>query len=258
MKLKILGCGTSTGVPIPGCRCDICTSGKEKNNRTRTSALITTPEGKNLLIDTSSDFRYQALTWKISHIDAVLYTHSHSDHISGIDDLRGYNFVSKEDIPCYGAGVTLAEIRKRFSYIFEPNPGYQGGLPPQLDLNEIEAGKTFKAAGLSVKPFLLKHGSLNVMGYRFGKLAYATDCKIIPEESIKTLKGLDYLILDGLRYEGHATHMTIPEAIECAADLGVKKTILTHMTHTIDYKTVSSTLPEEVELAYDGMEIEFN
>jgi len=258
-NLKILGCGTSTGVPLPGCECAVCLSDNEKNKRTRTSSIITTNKGKSVLIDAGPDLRFQVLRFNIKRINAVLFTHSHMDHILGLDDLRPFNFIQKSSIPCYGSTQTLTEIKKCFSYIFNPNPQYKGGWLPKIELNEIESLKSFSVPDieLEIMPFTVMHGGMPVTAYRTGELAYVTDCNFIPEESMKKLKGTRYLILDGLRYEAHGSHFTIPQAIEVAKEVGAERTILIHMTHNIEYEEVSAQLPKGVELAYDGLELTF-
>jgi len=257
MRFTILGCGTSTGVPVPGCRCEVCRSTDPRNQRLRTSGIIQSEDGRGLLIDASADLRQQALRAGIERVDAVLFTHTHADHILGTDDLRCFNFTLKRRIPCYGTANTLAEIRRFFSYIFEPHPHYERGALAQLDLHEIEDTVPFEAAGFAVRPFPLKHGSSPVTGFRIGSLGYATDCNGVPEEAREILKGVRYLILDGLRYESHRTHFTIPEAIAVAQEIGAERTILVHMTHSIDYAAVSAKLPPGVELGYDGLSLEF-
>lgn len=258
MLLTILGCGTSTGVPIPGCRCPVCLSPHPCNKRLRTSAVISTDEGRTILIDATPDLRQQALRAGIERIDAVLFTHAHADHILGIDDLRAFNFIQQSRITCYGSRHTLPRIRHMFSYVFEPDENYLGGALPQLDLVEFENGVPFKLFDLPIEPFSLMHGDLEVTGFRFGNLAYATDCNAIPLVSQKRLKGIDLLVLDGLRYEAHRTHFTIPEAISVAGALEVGATWLTHMTHTVEYEEVSRKLPRSISLAYDGLQIEFS
>jgi phosphoribosyl 1,2-cyclic phosphate phosphodiesterase len=257
MKLQILGCGTSTGVPIPGCRCPVCLSTNPRNKRSRTSALIRAPNNFNILIDASIDLRYQALTYDIQNINAVLFTHAHADHILGIEDLRGYNFIQHSIIPCYAAEQTVSEIKRFFKYIFEPDPDYQGGLLAQLSMHSIDDYSVFNVGPVNIQSFLLKHGKTDVLGYRIGEVAYATDCNFIPDESKELLQGLKVLILDGLRYEEHRTHFTIPQAIRLAEELKVETTYLTHTTHAIDYNEVSANLPSFVKLAYDGLEIDF-
>ena len=256
MKLVILGCGTSTGVPVPGCSCQVCRSPDPRNKRLRTAAVISTDDGMQILIDCSSDFRQQALRQDIRRVDAILFTHSHADHVLGLDDLRGYNYIGGP-IAAYGLPHTLADLRHIFSYIFEPNPDYEGGAPPAIRLNEIEAGISFRVSSLTVQSVPLLHGRQVVSGYRIGNLAYATDCNSIPESSLPLLQGVKYLILDALRYEPHATHFTIPQSIEAARKIGAAKTIFVHMSHTVDFEEVNAKLPPGIQLAYDGMEVPF-
>ena len=225
------------------------------NFRNRSSAFVATREGAHILIDTTPDLRIQALQFKLRRIDAVLFTHAHADHIFGLDDVRGFNFPTGQRIPCYGTIETLAEIRKRFSYIFEREGSYEGGALPKLDLLNLEYGNKFIAAGTEILPLLVHHGHTAVTAYRIGPFGYVTDCNFIPSESRELLKGVEVLVLDGLRYEAHLTHFTIPEAIEVAHELGARKTFLTHMTHTVDYHSVSAELPPDVFLAFDGLEI---
>lgn len=258
MLLKILGCGTSTGVPIPGCDCAVCLSTHPRNQRDRTSAIITGPDGCTVLIDAGPDLRQQALRWKVRRVDSVLFTHAHADHILGIEDLRGFNFVHRKAIPCYGSNETLASIRNVFHYVFNPDPNYEGGMLVKLTTHQVSPLQEFEASGIPFLPFTVMHGSLPVLGFRVGSLAYATDCNFIPEESIAQLQGLKYLFLDGLRYEQHSTHFTIPAAIEIAKRIGAEQTYLVHMTHSIDYETVTRQLPGGIALAYDGLEVTFS
>lgn len=257
MRCIVLGCGTSTGVPIPGCRCAVCTSGDPKNFRDRTSALIQTNKGLNILIDASTDLRHQALKWDVQRVDAVFFTHAHADHTSGLDDLRSFNFVSRTKIPCYGTKRTLDEIRHRYDYVFASNPHYEGGMLPQLELIEIEYEKPFILAEEKVVAVEVLHGQLSVAALRISGLAYVTDCKVIPENSKKYLTDAEYLLLDGLQYELHKTHLDIPAAIEYARELNARRTYLIHMTHTVDYATTNAQLPESIELAYDGLAFDF-
>lgn len=256
MQFVILGCGTSTGVPIPACNCEVCLSKSPRNNRTRTSALIRLDSGENIIIDTGPDFRNQAIREGIKRVDAVLYTHSHADHILGVEDLRGFNFIMKKAIPCYGTSRTISEIKKVFDYIVNPPADYLGGMLAQLEFLPIENGQTFEVLNQNITPFLLWHGVIPVTGFKIGNLVYATDCKEIPEESRAFIQSADYLILDGLRYKQHNTHLTIDEAIQLARDLKAKKTYLIHMSHDIDYETVNKQLPDGIELAYDGLTLE--
>lgn len=257
LKMTILGCGTSTGVPVPGCPCPVCRSGTPGNQRFRPSGLIHGAPQGNILIDATTDLRSQALRFGVERVDAVLYTHAHADHILGTDDLRVFNFVSKSSIPCFGDGNTLQALRSTFKYIFEPDPDYLGGMLAQLTLHEVAPLQPFTAAGVEIIPLPLRHGRMPVLGYRVGNLAYATDCNFVPEETKNALRGVEVLILDALRFKPHRTHFTIPESIALAAELGIKRTIFTHMTHDVDFYQVSATLPPNVQLAQDGLEIVF-
>ena len=240
---------------MPGCACAVCKSNDPRNHRLRASAYVTTPQGASILIDTSTDFRAQALRANIQRVDAVLYTHAHADHILGLDDLRSYNFIQRAPIPCYGDGHTLHELRRVFRYVFEPDPSYHGGALPQIELREILPFEPISISGVTVIPVPAFHGPLQILGFILGRLAYITDCKTLPDTTMERLREVDTLILDGLRPQQHTTHMTIAEAIEAGAALGVRRLILTHMSHSVDYETISRELPEWVELATDGMTV---
>jgi len=250
MRLTILGSGTSTGVPTIGCSCPVCSSSDPRNTRTRASLWIEC-EAYHFLIDTSTDFRQQALVNKIPRVDAVLFTHAHADHVLGLDELRVYNFYQKAVIPCYGGKETLQRLRQMFSYIFSSQA--DESFKPQLSLNEVDG--PFKLHGLEVLPVPVRHGSLPVFGYRFGDSAYVTDCNFIPEESKKMLKHLELLILSAIRYQPHPTHFSLNEALEVIRELSPRRSILTHLSHAFDYSKVNAKLPKGVELAYDGMRI---
>lgn len=256
MRVTILGTGTSTGVPVPGCRCGVCSSSNPKNSRLRTSAYIECDSGLSLLIDAGPDLREQALRNEIGKVDGVLYTHAHADHILGTDDLRVFNFRRREPIPCFGSEETLEALRKTFHYIFEPNPEYQGGLIAKLTLNSITPGTPFDVEGETITPLKLYHGSSTVVGFRIGDFVYATDCNRIPDASLEIMESAEVLVLDALRYEPHRTHFTIPDAVKTAQSLGAKQTYLIHMTHDIDHDEVDSELPEGVSLAFDGLVFE--
>lgn len=252
-SLTILGCGTSTGVPVPSCLCPVCSSSSSKNRRLRCSALIKTPDNKNILIDAGPDFRQQALQNGIERIDLVLFTHAHADHILGIDDLRAYNFTMGRPIDCYGTTETLDAIKKVFHYIFDPDPDYQGGMLASLNMHPITHGEPLFVGNTQILPFLLFHGRTAVTGFKIGSIAYATDCNYIPEETEEQLRGVKHLVLDGLRYRKHATHFTITEAVKISQSLNISNTYLTHMSHDIDYHETVSSLPENVTLCYDGL-----
>jgi len=251
IKVTILGSGTSTGVPAIGCDCEVCTSGDPRDKRTRSSILLTI-NGSNILVDTSTDLRYQALKNGIKKLSAVFYTHAHADHVHGIDELRSFNFLQQESIPCYGDKETLKRIKTMFSYIFKEQR--HGGGIPRLTLNE--ASGDFELSGRTFIPVKVLHGELPILAYRVGEVAYVTDCSGIGAQSMEKLQGLDLLILGALRYRPHSTHFSLSEALEVVDALKPKRTIFTHMSHDIGYNKTSSELPQGIELAYDGMTIE--
>lgn len=250
MKMTILGSGTSTGVPMVGCRCPVCTSPDPKDCRTRASLLIETA-GKFIVIDTSPDLRRQALREKVPHIDAVLYTHTHADHVNGIDDLRGYHLIHKRAIPCYGSGETIDHLSRHFSYIFTGSGG--GGYAPLLEPHEISGH--FQLFGLSIQPVPLIHGCSRATGYRIGNTAYLTDCSRIPDTSMALLSGVETLILDALRYTAHPNHFNIEGALKVSEQLRPLRTILTHLTHEVAHRD-ECKLPAGVQFAFDGMILE--
>jgi phosphoribosyl 1,2-cyclic phosphate phosphodiesterase len=207
-----------------------------------------------ILIDTPTDLRQQALANDIRRVDAVLYTHCHADHVLGLDELRTFNQIQRASIPCFGSATALAEIESMFHYVFEP--GGVGGGKPRLDL-EVVSGR-FLASGVEVTAIPVFHGDLEIFGYRVGDFAYLTDCSRIPEESFELLRGLELVVLDALRYRPHATHFSVSEALEAAERIGARRTLLTHMTHEIDYTQPAVVLPPQVEFAYDGLVIELS
>ncbi len=247
LDITILGSGTSTGVPMLGCHCAVCRSTDPRDHRTRCSVLVRYGE-YHIVIDTTTDFRQQALRAEIDHVDAVLYTHAHADHVHGIDDLRAFNMTSKKVIPIYGLPTTIQSIRRTFRYIFDGQ--VHSKFRPQLVPWPI--GGDFSLCGLSVQPLLLHHGDGISCGFRMGSFAYVTDCNQIPESSLARLGQLELLIIDGLRHRSHPTHFSIDEACAVARRLGARHTLLTHLCHEVEHRRVNSELPEGVELAYDG------
>jgi phosphoribosyl 1,2-cyclic phosphate phosphodiesterase len=248
MTAIILGSGTSTGVPMVGCTCPVCRSTDLRDQRTRASLLIRTLEGKKILIDTCTDLRRQMLREKIDAIDAVLFTHTHADHVNGIDDLRGFHFIHKRLIPGYGTAETISHLLNTFPYIFKglERPGYDALMEAQ----SVDA--PFDLFGCRITPVPLLHGPITSTGYRINDLAYLTDCSAIPDSSLPLLRGIDTLIIDALRYSPHPGHFNINGALEIIARLRPRRAVLTHLTHEVA-QSHEARLPEEVELAYDGM-----
>jgi phosphoribosyl 1,2-cyclic phosphate phosphodiesterase len=247
----MLGSGTSTGVPVIGCTCAVCTSANPRNHRWRPGLKLEV-DGRVVLIDTPTDLRAQALRFGLPRVDAVVFTHAHADHVFGLDDVRVFNFRQRGPIPCYGSASTLEALRRTFAYVFEE--GQEGGGKPQLELLEIE--EPFSLFGLPILPIPLWHGELEVLGYRIGNFAYLTDCNVIPEASFDLVHGVELLILDALRYRPHSTHFSVTEALAAATRIGAKRTILTHIGHEIDHDAPAVTLPPGVEFGYDGLAFE--
>ena len=250
MKVLFLGSGTSTGVPSIGCKCPVCTSTDPRNKRLRASVLVTEKD-RNILIDTATDLRQQALLHDISKIDAVIYTHDHADHIHGIDELRSFNFIQWKTIPIFGSPKVVERIRSSFGYIFL-GP-VEGGGKPMIDLVEING--PFEAAGVKVVPLPVLHGSQTIFGYRIDGFAYISDVSDVPPETKELMLDVDVLVIDALRFKDHPTHMSIDKAIRTSKDVRAKRTFLTHMSHQIEHETIDRSLPDGVRLAYDGLEI---
>ncbi len=253
MKIKVLGCGTSTGVPMIGCQCPVCTSTDPRNRRMRSSIYITS-KTTHVLVDTTPDLRFQALEFGITQVDAVIYTHTHADHLHGIDELRIFNFLKMGEIPIYSFDFHLNEITKRFSYIFS-NRSAPGGGKPWLVPVPVQEKEDFVIGDLTFTPITIFHGQMKVMGIRSGDFAYLTDCNRIPDESYELLKGIRILIIDALRFDEHPTHFSLEEALAEIEKLKPEKAYLTHMSHAFDYETLKEILPPTVEPLYDGMEI---
>ncbi len=251
-RVTFLGTGTSHGVPMIGCVCDTCRSADPKDRRTRPSIYLELQGGARVLVDTTPDLRSQALANGIVRVDAILFTHSHADHLMGLDEVRRFNAMQKEAIPCYGDKATLRELRRSFAYIFEPHqPG--GGIP-QLHLFPV--GGPFSVGGQEIVPVPLLHGSRVIFGYRVGRFAYLTDCSGIPDGSWPLLEGLDILALDALRDRPHPTHFTVAQALAVVDRLKPARAWFTHICHDLPHQATNARLPAGVELAYDGLKID--
>jgi len=261
VKITVLGSGTSHGVPSIGCDCAVCRSSDPHDRRLRPSILIELDGARmpfassvrSVLVDTSTDLREQAIRADVRRVDAILFTHSHADHVMGLDDVRRYNQMQKGAIPCYADAATLGNLRQMFSYIFNPPTQVGGGLP-QLSLFAI-AGP-FTLGGVEVVPVPLLHGSLPVLGFRIGAFAYLTDCNRIPDASWPLLSGVRTMILDALRHRPHSTHFSVAESIAIAEKLGVERAYFTHICHDLPHAATNASLPRGIELAYDGLTVE--
>ena len=254
MRITVLGSGTSTGVPVIGCDCAVCRSGAPENKRLRCSLYIE-ESGFVFLVDCSTDFRQQALRYGIRRIDAVLFTHNHADHMNGIDDLRVFNYLQGGPIGIYGDNATLATIQRRFDYCF--NPPQVGGGVPQLLLQEIRPGQGFCLEGLNILPIRLKHGILDILGFRIGEsFAYLTDCSAVPEESMALLEGIEVLIVDALRHKSHSTHFSLEQALNFSRALRPAQTWFTHIADDLDHFETNAQLPRNAQLLHDGQVIE--
>lgn len=248
IKVTVLGSGTSTGVPVVGCRCPVCTSDDPRDHRTRASLWLQA-EGLSILFDTCTEFRIQALKAGIRHIDAVFLTHAHADHVHGLDDLRP--LTHHVPIPVYGSRKTLGEIEERFSYIFRHSP-FGGGVP-RVSLRSIDSAVTLGPSVLEVIPVPVFHGSLEVYGYRVGPFAYLTDCNEIPDASYSLLAGVEVIVIDALRFRSHPTHFNIAQAVEAVRRVGAKTAYFTHLGHELSYRELLNALPEGIFPAYDGL-----
>lgn len=253
-QLVFLGTGTSMGVPVIGCDCATCTSGDPRNQRTRCGLIVGLPEG-TLLVDTPPDVRMQLLREQAGLIHAVLYTHEHADHLFGLDDLRLFPYYLGHHLPLYCEVQVEERIRKSFDYAFGPEVAkYHAGGVPLVEFRRITT-TAFELLGARVVPIRLRHGRFDVLGFRFGNVAYCTDTNLIPDESWPLLEGLDVLVLDALRHKPHSTHFSLGEAIETAQRIGARRTLFTHMSHDLEHAATNASLPAGMELAYDGLRV---
>lgn len=253
ISLTFLGTSTSTGVPVIGCQCPVCTSDDPRHTRTRSSIHLKTPEW-SILVDSGPDLREQALRENLDRVDAVFYTHAHLDHITGFDELRAFCWRRADPLPLYGSKECLEEIKRMFSWAFLPSNNYKGYIKPdpRTTNGPVQLGK------LTVTPVPVDHGNVPTQGYLFSypgspSIAYLSDVKTIPKESWSLLEDVPVLIIDSLHHREHATHMNFSEALETAKRLRAKKVYLTHLSHELDVDKVSKDLPSHVEFAYDGL-----
>jgi phosphoribosyl 1,2-cyclic phosphate phosphodiesterase len=251
--LTVLGSGTSMGVPTIGCNCAVCCSSDPRDRRTRPSVMIAY-NGHHVLIDTTPDFREQALREKITSIDAVFYTHTHADHILGIDDLRPLSFAHKPGrMPLYADPQAADFLRNMFRYIFDAD--YKFGGLPQVEMKPIEGA--VELFGARFEPVTVIHGETPILGFRFGSAAYLTDHSDVPPESLDRLRHLDILFLDALRYKPHPTHSTVEQSLKIVEEVKPKRAFFNHICHDLPHAAAEAALPPGVLLAYDGMKLEF-
>lgn len=254
LRMTFLGTGTSVGVPVLTCDCPVCSSDDPRNERLRASVLLQweDPGGRsrNVLVDTATDLRQQALRLGLPRVDAVLYTHSHADHLLGLDELRIYNFTQRESIPLYGNAATLDGIRRMFHYAFDESAR---GVP-RLELHELDG--PFELFGRRIEPVPVEHGGMEVLAYRIGGLAYVTDVSGIPERSAARLRGMDVLVIDALRRETHPAHFNLEEALREVRRLRPGVAYLTHLSHEFDHAALQEEVPDGVAVAYDGLSLE--
>lgn len=251
LTITFLGTGTSSGVPMVGCSCEVCTSSNPKDNRLRSSLLIQS-SSTTIVVDTTPDFRYQMLREKVKHLDAVLITHPHKDHIGGIDDTRPYQFFHQEPTAIYGNTLSLEGVKKEIPYAFA-DVRYPG--VPVVDLHEITMAP-FTIGNIPITPILVWHHKLPVYGFRFGSFTYITDANRIDETEKEKIKGSEYLVLNALRKEKHISHFTLQEAIDLVKELGIPHALFTHISHQLGlHSEVSFALPNGISLAHDGLKI---
>ena len=252
MKLTFLGTGTSQGVPVIACRCRVCRSVDERDRRLRTSALLTTDDGKHILFDIGPDFRQQMLRQKVESLDAIMVTHAHRDHVAGLDDVRSFNYVQHKNMDVYLNAIAKHALMRDYGYIFEHHeyPGL-----PEADLHEVDA--PFVAAGVTVVPVKAMHKDLPILAFRVGEMAYITDANYIAPEELEKLKGVKVMVINALRREKHFSHFSLPEALEVIDKVQPERAYLTHISHEMGlHSEVEKTLPEGVFLAYDNLEVE--
>jgi len=252
MIIHFLGTGTSQGVPIIGCECEVCRSSDPRDKRFRSSIWIQI-QNRSIVIDTGPDFRSQALRAKMKHLDAVCFTHAHKDHTAGFDDIRPFVFRQKKPMPVYGSELTLKQLIQEFAYIFD-GTNYPG--IPKVELHVIQPYVPFTIHEIEIMPLLGYHYKLPVLGYRINNFAYLTDIKTLPEKTMLLLKGVEVLVVNALRWEPHISHLNVEEALQLIQCIQPRAAYLTHISHTLGtYEAVSKRLPESVFLAYDTLEI---
>jgi phosphoribosyl 1,2-cyclic phosphate phosphodiesterase len=256
MRLLFLGTGTSFGVPMLGCGCAVCRSPDPRDKRTRVGAVVETNGGTRILIDTPPELRLQLTSAGIDRVDAVAFTHQHADHTHGIDDLRAFTVTREAPLPIYGPAETLDDLRQKFRYIFDeglrPLPGTS---KPEGKAHPVESGQPFSVADMTVTPVSVPHGNVTVFAYRIGPLAYVTDAKSLTPEAVRLFRGASVLVINALFRTEHPTHLSIPEAVAAAREIGAERTYLTHLTHDNFHADLEAELPRGIAPAFDGLTV---
>lgn len=256
MKLTFLGTGTSFGVPQIGCHCAVCSSSDPRDRRSRVGALVESDGGTRLLIDTPPELRLQLVAARVDRIDAVLFTHEHADHTHGLDDIRAMSTRGRKPLALYGPAETLARLARRFPYVFDetmlPLPGT---TKPEGQAHPLISGESVRIGDMDVTPVSVPHGRVAVFAYRIGNLAYVTDAKSLPQDAVALLRGATVLVINALFRTGHPTHLSIPEAVRAASEVGAARTFLTHLTHDNFHAALEAELPDGIAPAFDGQTI---
>jgi len=254
LKIRFLGTGTSQGIPVIGCDCSVCTSADPRDERLRCAVLLKI-NNQHLVIDIGPDFRQQMLRAKINRLDAILITHEHNDHIIGVDDVRPFNFRSRKEMPVYARLSVQEDLKKRFPYVFSDQP-YPGA--PSVVLKDIQVDTTFQIGDTSIIPIDVLHGKLPVFGFRIGNFTYLTDIKTITDAELAKIKGTELLVISALHQRGHHSHLNLTEALDLIQKIKPTRAYLTHLSHKMGlHKEVEASLPPNVLIAYDNLEIDF-
>jgi phosphoribosyl 1,2-cyclic phosphate phosphodiesterase len=253
-KVRFLGTGTSQGIPVIGCDCEVCQSLDARDKRLRCSVLVESEEAK-IVVDIGPDFRTQMINAQTKVLDAVLLTHEHNDHIIGMDDIRPFNFRQGRPMEIYGLSRVIADVRERFGYVFSEKP-YPGA--PRIVTREMKAGEVISIKDLSIQSLEVYHGKLSILGFRIEDFAYLTDVKYLPDSTLQGLSGLNTLVLSALHHREHHSHLTLAQAVELAQKIGARRTYFVHMSHFMGlHKSIDKELPDNMCLAYDGLELYF-
>lgn len=255
MKLTFLGTGTSFGIPIIGCGCQVCRSADPRDRRTRVGAVIESDGGTRILLDTPPELRLQLLRSGITDVDAVFFTHDHADHVHGIDDVRAITVRRREPIPMFAEPEVLQRLASRFPYIFDDERPLPGTSKPEATTHVIRDGERATVGDLDIEAIAIPHGPMSILGFRVGPLGYVTDAKSIPEHALERLRGVRVLVLNALFRRPHPTHLSVYEAVAAAEIVGAERTFLTHLTHETGHQSLEDELPAHVRPAYDGLEV---